>query len=242
MLPVEDFLYAADSQFCPYGTRPAAEIRRRSVVVASELVARRAKLLVVACNTASSVALDDLRAKLATPVVGLEPAVKPAVSLTRSRKIAVLATPRTAAGERLARLVANHARGVEVRMVPAPGLVDLVEAGVLGGPAAERVLRPLLAPLVSAGVDTIVLGCTHFPFLRNAIASLVGPEIRLVDSGEAVARRTRFLLNEAGALATKGQGSLTLLTTGDPARVAETVSLVLGVRLSVAELPLGVAA
>jgi glutamate racemase len=242
VLPAEEFLYAADSRFCPYGGRPPSEIRQRSLAIAGDLVAHGAKLLVVACNTASSVALDDLRAHLAIPVVGLEPAVKPAVALTRSGKIAVLATPRTAASERLARLIASHACGVEVRIVPAPGLVDLVEAGILGGPTVERALQPLLEPLVTAGVDTIVLGCTHYPFLRNAIASLLGPEVRLVDSGEAVARRTHHLLNEAGALAVKRSGSLTLLTTGEPASVAETASLLLGATISAGKLPLGIAA
>lgn len=221
LLPAEPILYYADGAFFPYGEREPEVILARSLAIADELVGRGAKLLVVACNTASAVALEAIRARHpAVPVVGMVPAVKTAAAGSRAGRIAVLATPRTVGGGLLARVIREHAAGVEVILVPAPGLADLVEAGETDGPLVERALRPLLVAPLAAGVDVLVLGCTHYPFLAAAIRRLVGPGLALVDSGPAIARRAGHLLGAGGRLAADSRrGSFTLLTSGDEAAV-----------------------
>lgn len=228
MLPGEDLLYYGDSAYCPYGGRSPEYVLERTSRITRFLLDHGAKLVVVACNTASSVALRELRRRFDVPIVGMVPAVKPAVSATRSGRISVLATPLTVTGESLAALIREHARGAEVLNVPAPGLVELVEAGLTTGPEAEATLRPLLDPLLKDGVDTLVLGCTHYPFLRDAICSIAGPGVAVVDSGQAVARRVREVLAQRGELRSEGQGSLRLFTSADPTRTSSVASHLLG--------------
>ena len=239
LLPAEDLLYAADSAHCPYGSRPPAAILARGRAVAAALVARGAKLLVVACNTATAVALPALRADWpGLPIVGMVPAVKPAAAASRSGRIGVLATPLTIDSQALAALIRDHAAGAEVVLLPAPGLADLVERGHLAGPRVDALLRPLLAPLPARGIDTLVLGCTHYPFLRHAIADLLGPGVTLIDSSQAVARRARDLLDAAGARSQRRPpGSLTLLTSGEPEAVAAVASRLLATPVAAARFP-----
>ncbi len=227
LLPRERYVYFADSAHCPYGGRSSLFILARCTEIASELLGRGAKILVVACNTATSVALADLRKMFDVPIVGLVPAVKPAVALSRTNRVAVLATPRTVEGESLHELICRFARDTQVYTVPAPGLAELVESGVVGGPRAEEALLPLLSPLVTAGVDVIVLGCTHYPFLRETIQDLVGPEVRLIDSGAAIARRVRAVLSDRGLLSRADSGGLEIVTSGGAA-AAEMASRLLG--------------
>lgn len=233
LLPAEDVVYYADSAYCPYGARQPVAILARGLAITALLVERGAKLVVVACNTATSVALGDLRAAFPRlPIVGLVPAVKPAMVATRTGRIGVLATPRTVAGERLAALIREHCRGAEVHLVPAPGLVELVEAGQTSGPRVEAALRPLLTPLLAWEMDTLVLGCTHYPFLRGAIRSLVGPEVTVIDSGTAIARRTRDVLTAHGLDRDGGRpGELRLMTSGGAAQVGAVASRLLGAGL-----------
>ncbi len=239
LLPHEDILYFADSAYCPYGIRAPEEIRERSLAITAELVRRGIKLLVVACNTACSVALTDLRAHFTLPIIGLEPAVKPAAHLTRTGRIAVLATPRTVAGHRLANLIRDHAGNAEVYSIPAPGLVELVEAGQTSGPTVEHILHPLLDPLVAIDVDTVVLGCTHYPFLRTTIEHLTGPEIRVIDSGAAIARRTRDVLaRDQLARSDSARGEFHLLTTGDVDHVGTVSSRLLGAPVTASRTPI----
>jgi glutamate racemase len=216
LLPVEDIIYYADCAYCPYGVRSPEEIRARSELISGMLLEQGAKVIVVACNTASAMAIDHLRHTFPhVSFVGLEPAVKPAVKLTRSGKVGVLATPRTVTGERLRWLIETHAGGVEVHTVAATGLVELVEAGTLRGPAVREALRPLLDPMLSVGVDVVVLGCTHYPFLREEIEAYAGPDVTVIDSGIAIARRTRHVLADPGMLrAHFNRGQLQLLTSG----------------------------
>ncbi|HEX2191053.1 MAG TPA: glutamate racemase [Longimicrobiaceae bacterium] len=223
-LPAEQLLYLADSAFCPYGPRPRDQVRARTLEIGRWLEARGAKVLVVACNTASGAALEALREELRIPVVGMEPAVKPAVRDTRARRIGVLATEGTLASERFARLLREHADGVEVVVRPGTGLVEMVEEGEFGGAEVRGVLEPVLAPFREAAVDTLVLGCTHYPFLGDAIAGVLGPDVRLVDSAPAIARQTARVLEERGMLAQGGPGRVRILTTGDPAEVGEVVA------------------
>jgi glutamate racemase len=230
LLPDEDLIYYADSAHCPYGTRTPEEISERCRLITAELVDQGVKAIILACNTACAVALPELRARFDLPIIGLEPAVKPATRLTRTQRVGVLATPRTVASERLANLVEVHAHDIEVRLVAAPGLVELVEAGMLSGHDVERILRPFLDPLITWGVDVVVLGCTHYPFLRDEIQRLVGPDVHVVDSGEAIARRTRVVL-ETHDLRTSSpaiDGSLSVMTSGDAVIVAALSRRLLG--------------
>lgn len=218
-LPRESMVYLADSAYCPYGGRPLAEIRDRSLRVTAELVRRGAKLVVVACNTASGAALESLREVFDIPIVGLEPAVKPAAARSRTGTIGVLATAATLRTERFERLVQRHGNGVRVVAQACPGLVELVEAGQLEGEGVRAVLEPLLAPLREAEVDQVVLGCTHYPFLRAVISEALGPGVAVLDSGEAVARQVDVVLNSIGGRATGEPAEFLLLTTGEAAEV-----------------------
>jgi glutamate racemase (EC 5.1.1.3) len=171
LLPHRDFIYVADSGHCPYGDRSPDEIRARAQAITTFLIGQGAELVVVACNAATVTAIDALRAQYALPFVGMEPAIKPAAARTRSGVVGVLATTVTARGERLQRLVRDHASGVQVLTQPCPGLVERVEDGALHDPATEALLRRYLDPLLQAGADTVVLGCTHYPFLRPLIGA-----------------------------------------------------------------------
>jgi glutamate racemase len=227
-LPSEDLLYVADTAYCPYGDRPLVEVRERAVAVGRYLEQSGAKLLVAACNTATGAALERLREVLKIPVVGLEPALKTAAAVTQNRKVGVMATSSTLGSERFARLVRTHARGVEVLAQPCPGLADLIEEGHLDGVALTERLAELTRPLRQAGVDTVVLGCTHYPFVRATLARLMGPRVELVESAPAVARRTEQLLKDGGLRARSGAGSLRVLTTGDPSKVGPAVARLWG--------------
>lgn len=218
-LRAEHLLYFADNAFCPYGGRPLDEIRERSLDVVGELIQRGAKLVVVACNTASGAALEALRERYPVPIVGLEPAVKPAAERSRTGRIGVLATAATLRTERFHRLVKTHAGSVEVIRRASPELVELVEAGRISGREVEGFLAEALRPLKEAGIDTLVLGCTHYPFLRDAIAEALGAGVEILDSGEAVARQVERVLESIGALSPAGEGQIRLLTTGDRQQV-----------------------
>ncbi|WP_031515087.1 glutamate racemase [Desulfofalx alkaliphila] len=196
LLPNEDMLYYADSAYCPYGEKPPADIKKRVFSLCDFLLSQGAKLLVVACNTASIVSLDDIRQRYQVPVVGVEPAVKPAVAATKSGTIGVLATGVTLSGDRFSSLVARYCHKTAVITQPAPGLVELVEKGKIQGNEAEQLLVKYLNPLLEQNADTIVLGCTHYPFLRPLIENIVGPNITIIDTGKAVARQTARLLKQ----------------------------------------------
>lgn len=238
LLPAEDILYYADNAYCPYGLRSQPEIQQRSRLITSLLIDRGAKAIVVACNTASSMAIIDLRLYFpGLDIIGLEPAVKPAVKLTRSGKVGVLATPRTVAGARLRWLIETHGGGVEVHTVAAAGLVELVELGELSGPGVEEVLRPLLDPMIAAGVDVIVLGCTHYPFLRGSIEGYMGPGVPVIDSGSAIGRRTRHVLETAGFLTSNSApGTLRIMTSASVADVEPVARLLTGQPVTVAQV------
>jgi glutamate racemase len=224
-LPQHDLFYLADTAYCPYGPRPAAEVRARALAIGRWLVGQGAGLLVVACNTASSAALELLRAELPIAVVGMEPGLKPAATATRSGRVGVLATSSTLTGARFAALVERYAEGVEVITQPCPGLVELVEAGELGGPTARGLVERYVAPLLERGVDTLVLGCTHYPFLRSTIADVAGPQVSIVDTGSAVAWQVARVAAQGGLSA--NQGRTRFWTTGDSAQVTAAARRVL---------------
>lgn len=239
LLPAEDVLYYADTAYCPYGLRSQEEIQVRCRLITALLMERGAKAIVVACNTASSMAITNLRQTFPdVNIIGLEPAVKPAVTLTRSGHVGVLATPRTVAGERLRWLIETHASGVKVHTVAAAGLVELVESGILAGPAVTDSLRPLLDSMIDAGVDVLVLGCTHYPFLRESIERYMGAGVPVIDSGLAIARRIRHVLDESGLLSSSvTAGSLELLTSANVSDVEPVASLLTGQPVTVLMVP-----
>jgi glutamate racemase len=171
-------------------------------------------------------------------MIGLEPAVKPAVAMTRSGKVGVLATPRTVTGARLRWLIETHAGGIEVRTVAATGLVELVESGILTGPTVTESLRPLLDPMIEAGVDVIVLGCTHYPFLKASIETYMGPGVPVIDSGLAIAMRTRHVLDRVDLLTSdSAAGSLRFMTSAAVEEVEPVARLLTGQPVTVSMVP-----
>ena len=218
-LPHEEFLYFADTAHAPYGERSPGEIGRLTLRAVQWLQEQGCKLVVIACNTACAFSLNEVRAAVSVPVVGLVPALKPAVQATRSGVVAVFATPVTLEGSLLREVIAKYAdpAGVQVLKVWHRGLVPLVEAGQQGNPQTRELLRALLAPVADAGADALVLGCTHYPFLLPSLCAEFGDTFRTFDSASGVAKRTRFLLHEAGHLSPGPEaGGMTLYTTGDP--------------------------
>jgi len=208
-LPGERFVYFGDTGNCPYGVRPREEIQLLAENAARLLLNHHAKLIVVACNAASVSAISDLRAKFPfIEFVGVVPAVKPAAQLSRTGKVGVASTEASARSDFLRQLIEEHAGGAEVLAVGCPRLVTMVEAGCLEGPEVETVIREYIQPMLDAGIDTLVLGCTHFPAIRNAFQRVAGPEVTIIDSGEAIARRTRYLLTKLELLATPDGGPL----------------------------------
>lgn len=199
-LPGEDLLYVADSWHAPYGDKPGQLIVARSIAIVEFLVSQHAKAIVVACNTATSAAVEALRARFPLPIIAMEPAVKPAAANTRSGVIGVLATGRTLTSENFERLHARFGTGVDILVQPCPGLVEQVEAGNLSGDRTRALLQQYVLPLLERQADTLVLGCTHYPFLAPLIREIAGPEIVIVDSSAAIARELRRRLTDTGLL------------------------------------------
>ena len=231
-LPHEDFFYFADTRFLPYGDRPEVFLKERGVLIAQALAQRGAKALVIACNTATAAAAEAIRAATTLPIVALEPGVKPAAALTKSGVIGVLATTRTLQSERFQRLVAGHANHLKVLPVACPGLAEAIEAGGPESPEVAKLLDTFVAPMATAGVDVVVLGCTHYPWVAEAIASRMPAGIHLLDTGEPVARQLERLLKLSGLLG-GGSGQLTIATSGAPNKVNATVHRLWGQKMPV---------
>jgi glutamate racemase len=230
LLPAERLLFFADQAHVPYGPRPLAEVRRFSIGITRFLIDQGAKLIVVACNTASAAALQDMRSAFpATPFVGMEPAVKPAAEQTRTRTVGVLATPATFQGALFASVVERFAQGVRVIPQTLPGLVERIEAGDLDGAETQRIVRAGVGPLIAQGADTLVLACTHYPFVIPAISEAAGPDVQVIDPSPAIARQTARLLDERQLRSKEGgQGEVTYLTSGDPSRLHQMALRLIG--------------
>lgn len=204
LLPDESLLYVADTGHMPYGEKSPEFIRERCVQVAQFFREQDAKALVLACNTATVAAVADLRQRYPDwPIVGMEPAVKPAAAATRSGIVGVLATTGTLRSAKFVALLDRFANEVQVITQPCPGLVELIETGDLHSPELRLLLQGYVQPLLAAGCDTLILGCTHYPFLKPLLATLVPADVVLVDTGAAVARQLQRLLS-SGALLAKG--------------------------------------
>ena len=242
VLPHEDIIYYADNANCPYGGRSDEWLRGRAMEITDFLMEQGAKAIVVACNTASAAGLEHLRARHSAPIVGLVPAVKPAVAATRTGRIGVLATKAAMRGQLLADVIERFAapEGVEVVTVAPDGLVEAVERGELHTPETMETISRALAPMMEKGVDAIVLGCTHFPFLTPAIREVVGARVQLIDSSEGVARQTRRVLDAHGLLHHEDRvGKLTVYTSADPLVVGPLVLLLAGEDVDVLGDPAG---
>ena len=226
-MPNEDYLYYGDSANAPYGTKTVDAVRALTLARIGALHARGIKAAVIACNTATSAAVKDLRERFSDiPVIGMEPAVKPAVLAHPNGRVLVLATPLTLREEKFSALLAQYAPLAEIIRLPCPELVEFVERGELSGPAVRAFLQERLAPYRDR-VDAAVLGCTHFPFLRRAIRDVLGPDTELYDGGAGTARETKRQLEARGTRALPGQkGTVTIENSReDPQEIALTERL-----------------
>ena len=239
LMPDEPLLYLADQAHVPYGPRLMQEVRLFSEAITHYLLDQGSKLIVVACNTASAAALKYLRQVFPDiPFVGMEPAVKPAAEHTRSGVVGVLATPATFQGELYASVVERFGQGVTLLQHTCPGLVAQIENGALESRETYQILEAALKPMLEQGIDTVVLGCTHYPFVIPLIQRITGPEVRVIDPAPAVARQVQRLLvasnlldiksPEHGEIIRKPQHLLHFLTTGTPSRMELMLPELLG--------------
>ena len=221
LLPNEDLIYYADATHFPYGPRTAENVRALTEAAVRELLARDAKLIVIACNTATSAAIAHLRDAFAVPFVGMEPAVKPAAERTLTGVIALLATPATTQGEKLAALIDRYGAEVRVAVIPAPGLAERVEAAQLDDPGTRALVQRYVSNVIASGADALALGCTHYAFIRDLIEAEAGPTIDVIEPSAAIARQTRRLLDEHALLNPRtAPGGVLYLTSGDDAAFA----------------------
>ena len=215
--PAESLIYIADQVHVPYGPRPLAEVRQFAEKITRYLLGSGAKMIVVACNTASAAALHYLRERFpGTYFVGMEPAVKPAAETSQTGIVGVLATPATFQGRLYESVVERFASGVTLMQDTCPGLVEQIEAGNLTGQETKAILTKSLHPMLDAGIDTVVLGCTHYPFVIPLIKSITGPDVRVIDPAPAIARQVGRLLDQHTLRTSQvAQASTNYMTTGD---------------------------
>lgn len=237
-LPGEHLLYVADSQHAPYGEKSQMFIEARSISICEFLLQQEAKAIVVACNTATAASITTLRARFAVPIVAIEPAVKPAAQQTKSKVVGVLATSGTLASDNFMKLLVRFGADVNILVQPCPGLVEQVEAGDLNGAATQALLESYLRPLLAQGADTLVLGCTHYPFLAPLIQSIAGTGVSIIDPAAAIASELRRRLENVGLLSAAGEGGTERFwTSGSVAKVQPVITQLWGTRVSVECLP-----
>ena len=225
-LPNWSITYLADQAYCPYGQRSKSDITVRSIRIGQYLQEQGATLLVVACNTATTVGIISMRRELSIPLVGIEPAIKPVAAKSRTRRIAVLATQATLQSDRVRTLVATNAHHVEVLRRVGVGWVEQVEAGELDSPRTRALVAAVVQPLLRENIDHITLGCTHYPFLEPLIRELIGDEIALYTPDEAIARRVASLLPDAPSAVAPVYRFLT--TDNESAGIRRTLPLLIG--------------
>ena len=227
LLPEARFVYYADNAHCPYGEKSAAYIRRRARAITRTLLEKGCGIIVVACNTATAAAIRHLRETFPdVPFIGMEPAVKPAALGTKTGVIGVLATAGTLKGSKYLTTKGKYEDDVRIEEHVGEGFVELVEAGDFDSPHAEAVVRRSVEPLLDAGADTIVLGCTHYPFLAGMVRKVAGPDVRVIDPAPAVARQTLAVMQEHGIPTVDPEPGIDLLSSGDPASLERVYALV----------------
>ena len=220
LMPGEDYLYFGDSANAPYGEKSAEAVRALTLHNADRLFSMGAKALVVACNTATGAAIAALRERFAEkPVIGIEPALKPAAASRPDPTVLVMATPLTLQPEKLEHLLAQYNDRARILTLPCHGLVELIEQGVTTGAELDALVHRLLADLGKESIDAVVLGCTHYPLVREAIQRAVGTHVQLFDGGAGTARETRRRLAEANLLSTRTIGRVTIENSSDDPRL-----------------------
>lgn len=233
-MPNESLLYLADSKYAPYGNKTPEFIRERADAIARFLIDKGAKALVVACNTATAAAAEYLRGQYAIPIIAMEPAVKPAAQATKTGVIGVLATSGTLQSAQFAGLLEHYGQQVQVVTQACHGLVECIERGDLAGVETQALLSRYIQPLLEAHADTIVLGCTHYPFVRPLIEKLVGPEVALVDTGAAVARHLKNRLDALQLGASKStEGSIEFWSNSLDPKAGQVISQLWGASVDV---------
>lgn len=237
IMPLEQLIYVADSAYVPYGEKRPEEIIERSIVISEFLLDQGVKALVVACNTATAAAIHVLRERWPTLIcVGMEPAVKPAARVSKTGKVGVLATTGTLRSAKFAALLDKFSAQVEVHTQPCPGLVELIEAGELEGAATRELLAGYVQPLLQAQCDTLILGCTHYPFIKPLLRSLLPAHVEIIDTGAAVARRLQQQLAEHELLADASAGADLFYTSGQLAPMQQALPVLWPQAVTVAQL------
>jgi len=198
-LPAQDLIYIADSGNAPYGDRSTDFIEARAIAMTEFLIASGAKAVVVACNTATVIAVARLRRQFSLPIIALEPAIKPAIESSKSGTVGVLGTRRTIESPAVAQLCRQYGADTRVMLQPCPGLVEQVERGEMNSPATYDLIRHYVEPMRAAGADTLVLGCTHYAYLVDQISAIVGPNVKILDSAAAVARQVARRIGASGS-------------------------------------------
>ncbi|MFA6901820.1 MAG: glutamate racemase [Gallionellaceae bacterium] len=237
LLPNERLIYVADSGHVPYGDKAREYIETRSLTIARFLQQQGAEAIVIACNTASAAAAATLRSQFDMPIIAMEPAVKPAVAATRNGIVGVLATTGTLASARFAALLERYAGEVEIITQGCPGLVEQVEAGELAGAQTRALIGQYTRPLLARGADTLILGCTHYPFLAAVIADVAGGDVALVDTGAAVARHLQRRIQEELPSRKSAQAADEFFTSGDAGQASRIMSALWGAGVVVKQLP-----
>ncbi len=238
LMPHENLIYVADSKHAPYGNQTPEFIQDRSFKIAEFLLKHGVKALVVACNTATAAAVAGLRERYPDlPIIGMEPALKPAVAATKTGVVGVLATSGTLKSAQFAALLENYGQGVQVVTQACIGLVECVEKGELINPSTESLLKQYVQPLLDANADTVVLGCTHYPFVRPLIERLVGADVVLIDTGAAVAKYLKHRLDENQLLCVSNQaGMVSFWSNSEIISTEDIISALWGFNVSVARL------
>lgn len=237
-LPGERLIYVADSGHVPYGDKPASYIEERSLTLTKFLIEQGADAIVIACNTATAAAAATLRSRFSLPIIAMEPAVKPAVAASRNGIIGVLATIGTLESARFAALLERYGGSAQIITQGCPGLVEQIECGDLGGPATRALVERYTAPLLAHGADTLILGCTHYPFIAPLIREVAGADIALVDTGAAVAQQLRRrMLAELPDRKPGISASTHFWTSGDAQQANQILSILWKQNVTVKRLP-----
>jgi glutamate racemase len=237
--PAESIEYVADSANAPWGDKPPGFVRERGLKLARFLVERGVKAIVIGSNTGTAGSAEAVRAALSIPVVGIEPGIKPAAAATRTGVIGAIVPAAVGESDRLASLLDRFGSEVKVVVQPVPGLVEHIEAADLDSPELRRMTESYIKPMLDAGADTIVLGSTHYVFLKPLLTDITGGRVTLIETGAAVARQLRRVLEERGLLAQDGQGHDRFWTSGDAATSSRVISRLLGRTVEVEKLPAG---
>ena len=236
-LPEESVDYVADSANAPWGDKPREFVRERSLKIARFLVTQGVKAIVIGSNTGTAGSAEALRSALSVPVVGIEPGIKPAAAATKTGVVGAIVPAAVSESDRLASLLDRFGGDVRVIVQPVPGLVEHVEAADLDGPELKRMVEGYVRPMLDAGADAIVLGSTHYVFLKPVLAELAGPAVALIETGAAVARQLARVLDERGLRADGEEGRERFWTSGDPATSSRVMSSLLGREVQTEKLP-----